>query len=100
MHGVNQGVLAIVGSGNGSGFLQAFVSGALGSIAASGWQSVVGKGPLGMIAFGALSGGIGAELTGGNFFQGFVIGGVVAGLNHVILQIKTMKFPIQEHLKV
>ena len=30
------------------------------------------------------SGGIGAELTGGNFFQGFVIGGVVAGLNHVM----------------
>ena len=43
---------------------------------------MVGKGPLGTIAFGALSGGIGAELTGGNFFQGFVIGGVVAGLNH------------------
>ena len=45
---------------------------------------MVGKGPLGTIAFGALSGGIGAELTGGNFFQGFVIGGVVAGLNHVM----------------
>ena len=86
LHGVNQGVLAIVGSGNGSGFLQAFVSGALGSIAASGWQSMVGKGPLGTIAFGALSGGIGAELTSGNFFQGFVIGGVVAGLNHAMHQ--------------
>ena len=30
------------------------------------------------------SGGIGAELTGGNFFQGFVIGGIVAGLNHAM----------------
>ena len=28
-------------------------------------------------------GGIGAELNGGNFWQGAVIGGVVAGLNHV-----------------
>lgn len=28
-------------------------------------------------------GGIGAELTGGNFWQGVVIGGIVAGLNHV-----------------
>lgn len=37
-----------------------------------------------MIAFGALSGGIGAELSGGNFWEGAVIGGVVAGLNHAM----------------
>lgn len=34
-----------------------------------------------MVAFGALSGGIGAELSGGNFWQGAVTGGIVAGLN-------------------
>lgn len=37
-----------------------------------------------MVAFGALSGGIGAELTGGNFWQGAVTGGIVAGLNYVM----------------
>ncbi|EKB58654.1 hypothetical protein [Bergeyella zoohelcum] len=30
-----------------------------------------------------MSRGIGAELSGGNFWEGAVIGGVVAGLNHV-----------------
>ncbi|MFP7657064.1 hypothetical protein [Chryseobacterium proteolyticum] len=38
---------------------------------------------MGTIAFGALAGGIGSELIGGNFWQGALIGGVVAGLNHV-----------------
>jgi len=37
---------------------------------------------VGTVAFGALSGGIGAELSGGNFWQGAVTGGIVAGLNH------------------
>lgn len=36
------------------------------------------------MAFGVLSGGIGAELSGGNFWEGAVIGGIVAGLNHVL----------------
>lgn len=39
---------------------------------------------MGTLAFGALSGGIGAELSGGNFWEGAVIGGVVAGLNHAM----------------
>jgi hypothetical protein len=41
------------------------------------------KSVAGMIAFGALSGGVGSALSGGNFWQGALIGGVVAGLNHV-----------------
>jgi hypothetical protein len=36
------------------------------------------------VAFGAVAGGIGSELTGGNFWQGALIGGVVAGLNHTL----------------
>lgn len=36
----------------------------------------------GMIAFGTISGGAGAALTGGNFWQGAVTGLVVSGLNH------------------
>lgn len=39
---------------------------------------------MGTVAFGALSGGIGAELSGGNFWQGAVTGGIVAGLNHAM----------------
>jgi hypothetical protein len=35
-----------------------------------------------MIAFGTVSGGAGAAMTGGNFWQGAVAGLVVSGLNH------------------
>ncbi len=89
MHGLSQGFFAIV-DGNGSGFFQGFISGALGSLAASGWASAIGKVGAangGMIAFGALSGGIGAELSGGNFFKGFLQGGIVSGLNHSVHEI-------------
>lgn len=41
-------------------------------------------GAVGMVAFGALSGGVGAELSGGNFWQGAVTGGIVARLNHAM----------------
>ncbi|WP_228461094.1 RHS repeat-associated core domain-containing protein [Chryseobacterium defluvii] len=87
LHGVSQGFFSLV-SGNGSGFFQGFVSGALGSLASSGWEKMIGtanaQSTVGMIAFGALSGGIGAELSGGNFFKGFIQGGIVAGLNHAL----------------
>lgn len=83
MHGISQGFTSMLGS-NGAGFFQGFVSGALGSLAAGGWGKVAGSSGVSMIVFGALAGGIGAELTGGNFFKGFIIGGIVAGLNHVV----------------
>ena len=81
MHGASQGIMAMMDGGN---FFQGFVSGALGSIAASGWTGAFGSGTGGMIAFSALAGGIGAELSGGNFFKGFLQGGIVAGLNHAM----------------
>ncbi|HIB8182325.1 TPA: penicillin-binding protein, partial [Elizabethkingia anophelis] len=34
-----------------------------------------------------IAGGIGSELTGGNFWQGVVIGGMVAGLNDALHKI-------------
>ena len=77
-------VMAMMDGGN---FFQGFVSGALGSIAASGWTGAFGSGTGGMIAFGALAGGVGAELSGGNFFKGFLQGGIVAGLNHAMNHI-------------
>ncbi len=68
----------------GGDFLSSAVAGFAGSLGASGWSSITGTSGGAMIAFGALSGGIGAELTGGNFWQGALIGGVVAGLNHAM----------------
>lgn len=47
-----------------------------------------GTGDLGMIAFGTVSGGAGAELTGGNFWQGAATGLVVSGLNHYVHMIE------------
>ncbi|MCG7282003.1 hypothetical protein MHJ94_11960, partial [Chryseobacterium taklimakanense] len=44
---------------------------------------------VGQIAVGAITGGIGAELSGGNFWQGAVIGGIVAGLNAAMHKIDT-----------
>ena len=69
-HGVSQGVLSVMQGGD-------FISGAAG----------------GQIFFGALSGGIGAELSGGNFWQGAVTGGIVAGLNHAMHMEKTAVEP-------
>ncbi|MRX40067.1 hypothetical protein GJU43_12340 [Flavobacterium sp. LC2016-23] len=85
-HGVAQGVMAMVQSG-GSGFLSGAAAGFFGSLGATAWSSGPGKfanSAVGTIAFGALSGGVGAELTGGNFWQGAVTGGLVAGLNEVM----------------
>jgi hypothetical protein len=39
--------------------------------------------PIGVYTYSALAGGIGAELTGGNFWQGAAIGIMNAGLNHL-----------------
>lgn len=80
-HAISQGVLSVMQGGS---FEQAFWSGALGSLGASGWNKMFGTNGASMIAFGALSGGIGAELSGGNFWEGAVIGGIVAGLNHAM----------------
>ncbi len=42
-----------------------------------------------MISFGTVSGGVGAQLTGGNFWQGAVTGLVVSGLNHAMHKMET-----------
>ena len=51
-----------------------------------------------MVAFGALSGGVGAELSGGNFWQGAVTGGIVARLNHAMHK-QIAKFQIKKDLR-
>lgn len=83
-HAIAQSTLSIMQGGN---FYQAFVSAAVGSLAASGWSNISGKftnSTVGMITFAAVSGGVGSSLVGGNFWEGFVIGGTVAGLNDAL----------------
>jgi len=86
-HAIAQGVLGMV---QGDKFLSAAAGGFFGSLGAGAFGEVAGKfakRTLGTILFGAISGGIGSELTGGNFWQGALIGGVVAGLNHTLHEI-------------
>ncbi|MCV9928242.1 hypothetical protein OIU83_11285 [Flavobacterium sp. LS1R49] len=94
-HGTFQGGMTAISGGK---FWSGFAAGALSSIAASAWsggnsgqwQGVGGKfadSGVGMIAFGTVSGGAGAALTGGNFWQGAVTGLVVSGLNHFVHKI-------------
>ncbi len=79
---------------DGAGFLSGAAGGFFGSLGATAWGGAGGKwkgiggdfgrSSVGTIAFGALSGGVGAELSGGNFWQGAIAGGIVSGLNHVM----------------
>lgn len=71
----------------GNNFEQSFVAGALGSLASSAFTIIVGSTGVGNILFSALSGGVGSALTGGNFWEGVIIGGIVAGLNHAMYSI-------------
>ncbi|WP_031457733.1 RHS repeat domain-containing protein, partial [Flavobacterium chungangense] len=94
-YGTFQGGMTAISGGK---FWSGFASGALSSIAASAWR---GGGPnsnyhgagnfassgAGMIAFGTVSGGAGAALTGGNFWQGAVTGLVVSGLNFATMKM-------------
>ena len=95
-HGVAQGALSLMQGGK---FEQALISGMLGSLGAKLWISEAGKfasSTFGMVTFGAIAGGIGSELTGGNFWQGVVIGGMVAGLNDALHKIDGLEMEIKE----
>ena len=89
--------------GQGGNFWQGFSSGALSSLASSlyggsgfknaegnfiqqtrGLNGIIGGGDFGTIAFGTVIGGAGAELSGGNFWQGAATGLIVSGLNHAM----------------
>lgn len=94
-HGTFQGGMTAISGGK---FWSGFAAGALSSIAASAWsgggtgewQGIGGKladSGAGMIAFGTVAGGVGAQLTGGNFWQGAATGLVVSGLNHAMHQM-------------
>jgi RHS repeat-associated protein len=113
-HGTFQGGMTAMSGGK---FWSGFAAGALSSIAASLWSGgssmsetgtkgvavantgMAGIGGnfatsgVGMIAFGTVSGGAGAALTGGNFWQGAVTGLVVSGLNHALHNMKDRNDP-------
>lgn len=88
-HGVSQGVLSVMQGGD---FLSGAAGGFFGSLGAELWGGAMknlgyekfAQSTWGTVSFGALSGGVGSELSGGNFWQGAVTGGIVAGLNHAM----------------
>lgn len=104
-HATFQGSMTAANGGN---FWSGFAAGAVSSMLSSAWsggstnsyyecvdrtfttthQGISGflgaKSTFGMIAFGTLSGGAAAKLTGGNFWQGAATGLAVAGLNHAL----------------
>lgn len=91
-HAVAQGALSMVQGGK---FFSGAAAGFLGHIGGAAWgASMKGLGyeqfansTGGIVTFGAISGGVGAELTGGNFWTGAVTGGIVAGLNTALHNI-------------
>ncbi|MCJ7933837.1 MAG: hypothetical protein MUW56_09425 [Chryseobacterium sp.] len=98
-HAVAQGALSLM---QGNNFGQAFIAGALGSLGASAFGAIAkgaASSAIGQITFEALAGGAGSALSGGNFWQGALIGGTVAGLNHAMHEIGnelTQKEPQQK----
>ncbi|MGU9937113.1 RHS repeat-associated core domain-containing protein [Empedobacter brevis] len=85
MHGVSQGVIQGVSGGANFGqtFISAMISSAVsGAVQGAGNIAGLKDGAFRTILFGTVSGGISAELTGGNFWQGAATGLIVSGLNH------------------
>ena len=82
VHGYANGMISQFTGGD---FMTGLAAGGIGSLAGSGFQSffpTIANSTAGTIGFSALGGGIGAELTGGNFWEGAAIGASVGLLNH------------------
>jgi RHS repeat-associated protein len=87
-HGLVQGVIS---DARGEKFSQGFNTAVLSSISASAfgrWGGTFAKSLGGQAFFGALAGGAGARLSGGNFWQGAVTGASIAVFNHYVHRIK------------
>ena len=83
-HGHLGGIMTFM---NGGTYGQGFLSGAAGSLIGGGTSSLLqnagaGWQALGTVGAGALAGGVGAEIMGGNFWDGARNGAISAGLNH------------------
>ena len=71
----------------GGNFQSAFFSAVLGSVAAGSLGSISANKAVNaasQIVAGAIAGGVGSALSDGNFWQGAMIGGVVAAFNHAM----------------
>lgn len=82
-HGVTQGMVAGYTGGDP---LQAFVSAGLGSIGGSSFNMfapAIASSNIGGAAFATLSGGLGAEISGGDFLEGATLGLMNYSLNHM-----------------
>ena len=95
-HGHLGGVMSGMSGGT---YGQGFLSGAIGSGIASGAGALLKNAggfiqAAGMTSAAAVSGGIGAEIAGGNFWDGFRNGAISGGLNHAAHAIQT---GIQQH---
>lgn len=105
-HGFIQGSMTGIQGGN---FWQGFSAGAVSSMVSTVWSggefnnSYVWKGiggawgsnDFGLLAFGTVSGGVGAALTKGNFWVGSATGLSVTLLNHVAHKISARKTLLQ-----
>lgn len=101
-HGTAQGTLTAIQGGK---FWTGFATGSLSSVMSSLWEGgyhykdngnyTMSKvringiggaepGSIGTIFFGSISGGAGAAISGGNFWQGAVTGMIVSTLNHTL----------------
>ena len=108
-HGTAQGTLTAIQGGK---FWTGFATGSLSSVMSSLWQGgehitdngnytmsremVQGlgganPGTVGTMFFGTISGGAGAAISGGNFWQGAVTGMIVSGLNHTLHEVTQPK---------
>ena len=85
-HGHLGGIMSGMSGGT---YGQGFLSGSAGSLIGGGASSLLqNSGPvfqaIGTVSAGALAGGIGAEIMGGNFWDGARNGAISAGLNHAV----------------
>jgi RHS repeat-associated protein len=113
-HGTLQGGLSEF---NGDKFINGFASGSISSLASSafsggtnldakgnvlegtGWGGAgkFASSGVGLVSFGTISGGLGAKLTGGNFWAGAATGFTVSAFNHLAHEIEQKEF--KEFLK-
>ncbi|MCL1676504.1 RHS repeat-associated core domain-containing protein [Elizabethkingia meningoseptica] len=98
-HGISGGMMSLMNGGNfGSGFLSgAFASAVTSSLGVS-EDSLFDFNPIrsnvGKILTGAISGGIGSVLGGGNFWMGAAQGAIVVAFNHLGRHISTPKWDL------
>ncbi|MGB3453375.1 MAG: T6SS effector amidase Tae4 family protein [Moheibacter sp.] len=108
MHAVSQAYIAGLSGGDaGQGFVSGMVASAVasvvGSVGGTGeWDPIQAGSALAQILFGTVSGGISAELLGGNFWQGATIGLTAGALNHgmhkIKIEIQKTKIPSPEEI--